>query len=90
MCLSVLVTGQYGGLTMKGIYQFLNEKEDIQSIIKGVESNLDEQLIAGVSGSGRSIITSIVQQATKKRILLITHQLLHAQQLYDELIDLLN
>src|SRR5690606_3456491 len=62
-------------------------KEDIQSVVNGLNNGLKEQLIAGVSGSARSMLVSIVQQSVERPVLLITHQLVHAQELYDDLVE---
>ncbi len=74
---------------IKGIHQFLLEKEDFQSIVKGIADGMKEQLVAGLSGPARSMLASIVHEATKRPVLLITHQLLQAEQLYDDLAELL-
>lgn len=75
---------------MKDINKFLSGEEDVRSIIEGIKSGLNEQLVAGLSGSSRSIFASILQQATEKPILLVTHQLIHAQRLYEDLYELQN
>ncbi|MEN2766719.1 transcription-repair coupling factor [Ornithinibacillus xuwenensis] len=75
---------------MKGFNQYLQAKEDIHSIISGVNSGLKEQLVAGLSGSARSMLVSAVEASTSQPILLITYQLVQAQQLYDDLTVLLD
>jgi len=70
---------------MKGIHSFLRNKEDIQSIIGGIKSGLREQLVAGLSGSAKALLVSIVDESIHKPVLLITNQLIQAQQLYDDL-----
>ncbi|MBO1004453.1 transcription-repair coupling factor [Pseudogracilibacillus auburnensis] len=75
---------------MKGIYHFLKEKEDIQSVIDGISTGLNEQLVAGLSGTARSLFISTIDQAQQKKTLIVTHQLIHAQQLYDDLIEFSN
>src|SRR5690625_188523 len=70
---------------MKGIHSFLRNKEDIQSIIGGIKSGLKEQLVAGLSGSAKALLVSIVDESIHKPVLLITNQLIQAQQLYDDL-----
>lgn len=72
---------------MNELYQYLKEKEDINSIIDGISAGFKEQLVAGLSGTARSFFVSILERAQKKKTLIITHQLLHAQQLYDDLIE---
>lgn len=73
---------------MKGINEFLRSKEDIVSIINGVTSGMKEQLIAGLSGSARGLLVSIIHESVNKPILLVTHQLAQAQQLYDDLLEM--
>ncbi|SDJ72474.1 transcription-repair coupling factor [Salimicrobium halophilum] len=70
---------------MNGVKDFLRPQEDIASIIDGVKGGVKEQMVAGVSGTSRSMLVSIVQEAVDKPVLLITHQLNQAQQLYEDL-----
>src|SRR5699024_1277832 len=70
---------------MKGINNFLHSTEDVQSILGGIHNGMKEQLVAGLSGSARSLLISIVNESINKPILLVTHQLTQAQQLYDDL-----
>ena len=70
---------------MKGIHQYLQSKEDIQAIINGVTDGMEEQLVAGLSGSARGLLVSLIHESVDRPILLITHQLVQAQQLYDDL-----
>lgn len=72
---------------MKELYQYLSEKEDIQSIVEGISTGLQEQLVAGLTGTARSLFVASVDQAYPKRKLIVTHQLIHAQQLYEDLIE---
>jgi transcription-repair coupling factor (superfamily II helicase) len=70
---------------MKGINQFLQSTEDVKSLIGGIKSGMKEQLAAGLSGSARSLLVSLVNASVNKPVLLVTHQLVQAQQLYDDL-----
>src|SRR5699024_8146275 len=74
-----------GDFIMKGINNYLQSKEDIQSILSGISGGMKEQLVAGLSGSARSLLISILNESIKKPILIITYQLVQAQQLYDDL-----
>jgi transcription-repair coupling factor (superfamily II helicase) len=73
---------------MKSIHRYLADKEDIRSIIDGIEMGMNEQLVAGLAASARSMLVSAVKEAANKPILLITHHLSQAQQLYDDLLEL--
>lgn len=70
---------------MKGINQYLQSTEDIQSILSGLSEGMKEQLVAGLSGSARSLLISILNESINRPILLVTYQLVQAQQLYDDL-----
>src|SRR5699024_974569 len=74
------------GFIMKGINNYLKSKEDVSSIIDGVSNGLGEQLIAGLSGSAKSLLISILSESLNKPILFVTYQLVQAQQLYDDLV----
>lgn len=74
---------------MKGIINLFNKQDDIQSVISGLEAGLKEQLIAGLSGSARTVFLASVYQQMKKPILVVTHNLLQAQKLYDDVVSLL-
>ncbi|WP_405098253.1 transcription-repair coupling factor [Oceanobacillus sp. FSL H7-0719] len=73
---------------MNGINAFLQSKEDIQSIISGISNGMKEQLVAGLSGSARSMLVSVINESTNRPVLLVTHQLIQAQQLYDDLSEM--
>ncbi len=73
---------------MKAINTFLQSKEDVQSIISGLADGMKEQLVAGLAGSARSMLVSVMNESTHRPVLLVTHQLIQAQQLYDDLLDL--
>lgn len=73
---------------MKGINAFLQSKEDVQSIISGISNGMKEQLVAGLAGSARSMLVSVINESTNRPVLLVTHQLIQAQQLYDDLLEL--
>ncbi|WP_164670626.1 transcription-repair coupling factor [Virgibacillus doumboii] len=73
---------------MKGINEFLRSKDDVESVINGISNGMKEQLVAGLSGSARSLLVSIINESLNKPVLLVTHQLVQAQQLYDDLAEL--
>jgi transcription-repair coupling factor (superfamily II helicase) len=75
---------------LKGLKSLFLEQEDVNSIISGVQEGLKEQLIAGLSGSSRTVLTAAIYEQMKRPILFITHNLLQAQKLYDDIVNLLS
>jgi transcription-repair coupling factor (superfamily II helicase) len=75
---------------LEGLKSLFLKQEDIRAVISGVEEGLKEQLIAGLSGSSRTVFTASIYEQMKRPILLVTHNLLQAQKLYDDLVNLVS
>ncbi|MDR4950294.1 transcription-repair coupling factor [Neobacillus cucumis] len=75
---------------MNGLTSLFLKQEDIHSVIAGIEEGLREQLIAGLSGSSRTVLTAAVYEQMNRPIMLVTHNLLQAQKLYDDLVNLVS
>lgn len=73
---------------MKRFSEFLQEREDVQSVIDGIASGLNEQLVAGLTGTARPLFISAMTKSLGRKTLVVTHQLLHAEQLYEDLLAL--
>ncbi|MFB6469331.1 transcription-repair coupling factor [Cytobacillus sp. Hz8] len=75
---------------MLGLKHLFKELDDTKSVISGIEEGIKEQLIAGFSGSSRAVFLSSIFEQTRKSMLIVTHNLLQAQKLYDDFSTLLN
>ncbi|EUJ28807.1 transcription-repair coupling factor [Listeria floridensis FSL S10-1187] len=75
---------------MKGLKQLIYEQKEIRDIVKAVDNKNESQLVTGLSGSARALFASVIEGATKRPILLVTHNLYHAQKLYDDLLSLMD
>lgn len=60
---------------MNGIHDFLRSNEDVSSVIDGISNGMNEQLVAGLSGSARSLFVSVLDESLKRPVLLVTHHL---------------
>jgi transcription-repair coupling factor (superfamily II helicase) len=78
-----------GGDIVLSLHHYFIENQDIRSIIDGVEAGLKEQLVAGLSGSARSVFLASLYKETGKSLLIVTHNLFQAQKVYDDLVQLL-
>ncbi|QQK74276.1 transcription-repair coupling factor [Salicibibacter cibarius] len=74
---------------MKAITQKLMENKHIQSIEEGLENGLHEQLLTGLSGSAKTILSSALYHLGRKPQVLVTYNLLQAQKWQEDLSDLL-
>ncbi|NPC94950.1 transcription-repair coupling factor [Bacillus sp. WMMC1349] len=74
---------------MKNIQFYVAESDDFKSIVSGLNEGLKEQLLAGLSGSARSVFTSALSMETKRPLLIITHNLYQAQKITDDLTGLI-
>ena len=72
---------------MQALKDYLRKSDDIQSVIEGIRSGITEQLVAGLSGSARAMLASLLNETADKKTIIVTHQLSQAQQLYDDLVE---
>ena len=75
---------------MYGLKQLFTGQDDTRSVIAGIEEGLKEQLVAGLSGSARTVFLASIYSETKRPLLIVTYNLLQAQKLYDDLVQLVN
>ncbi|WP_075979830.1 transcription-repair coupling factor [Bacillus massilinigeriensis] len=75
---------------MLGLKRLFKELDDMKSVISGIDEGIKEQLIAGLSGSSRAVFLSSIFEQTKKSLLIVTHNLLQAQKLFEDFSALLN
>ncbi len=66
------------------------ESNEFQSLIVGLKQGLKEQLVTGLSGSVKQILFSSLFQLEEQPIILVTHNLLQAQKVYDDLAELID
>jgi transcription-repair coupling factor (superfamily II helicase) len=75
--------------SMNGLKSLISKNNDVQSLVSGIEEGLKEQLVAGLSGSSRAMLIASVYEETKRPILVVTHNLLQAQKIHEDLFGLL-
>ena len=73
---------------MQSLQHYFYENDDFQTILQGIQGGLKEQLVAGLSGSARSLFTSSLFKHADKPLLVITHNLFQAQKIYEDLTNL--
>jgi transcription-repair coupling factor (superfamily II helicase) len=74
---------------MKGLITSFSQQEELKTIINGMHEGLKEQLVAGLSGSARTLYLASIYEQTQKSLLVVTHNLLQAQKLYDDLASII-
>jgi transcription-repair coupling factor (superfamily II helicase) len=74
---------------MKGLITSFSQQEELKTIINGMQEGLKEQLVAGLSGSARTLYLASIYEQTQKSLLVVTHNLLQAQKLYDDLVSII-
>ncbi len=73
---------------LAGLKQSFYRNDDIATVINGINEGLREQLIAGLSGSARTVLMASIYNETKQPLLIVTHNLYQAQKIYDDLTTL--
>ena len=74
---------------MKRLQHLLGDNKDIRSITDGLQEGLREQLLAGLSGSSRSLFMASLYEQTNRPLLIVVPNLLHAQKIYEDLTSVL-
>ncbi|MFA8438978.1 transcription-repair coupling factor [Pueribacillus sp. YX66] len=73
---------------MLALRHYFQSGNEIGSVINGVEAGLKEQLIAGLTGSARTLFVATLYERTKRPQLVVTHNLFQAQNVYEDLVEL--
>lgn len=73
---------------MFGLKKIFTSQNDILTIISGIDEKIKEQLVTGLSGSARTVFMASVFEKTMRPQLIVTYNLLQAQKLYDDLVQL--
>ncbi len=74
---------------MESLASLLINHKDVDSVLSGINLNLHEQLLTGMSGSARSLFMAGVHEYTGRNTVVITHNQLQAQKLFEDLSSLL-
>ncbi len=74
---------------MDSLQNFFIKHQDVSSVLAGVDMNLREQLVTGLSGSARSLFVAGIFEYTALPTIVVTPNLLQAQKMYDDLHSLL-
>lgn len=77
-----------GEIRLQHLYKMLVNHVDVQSIMVGIEEGLKEQLVAGLSGSARAAFIATTYTEKKKSMVVVTHNLLQAQKLQEDLLGM--
>ncbi|MBC2296816.1 transcription-repair coupling factor [Listeria welshimeri] len=75
---------------MKGLQQLIYEQKDIRAVLNALDEKEKSQLVTGLTGSSRALFASVVEGASKRPVVFVTHNLYHAQKLYDDLLSLMD
>ena len=59
--------------------------QDFQALVSGVRAGLHDQLVSGLAGSSRTLMIAALKQELDRPILVITHNMLAAQKLAEDL-----
>ncbi len=82
--------GYKGGTTaLLGLKRFFLEDDDVRAVLNGIEAQLSEQMVSGLSGSARTLLLASIYELTKRPQIVVTNNLFQAQKLYDDLVSLI-
>ncbi|MGD9677800.1 MAG: transcription-repair coupling factor [Vulcanibacillus sp.] len=70
------------------ILEKFSSSKEYQAIITGLKEGLTEQLVTGLSGSTKNILLAALYKEEKRPVIIITHNLLQAQKVFEDLNEL--
>lgn len=71
-----------------GLKKFFLQDDDVRAVLDGIEAQLSEQMVSGLTGSARALLLASVFEQSKRPQLVVTSNLFQAQKLYDDLVSL--
>ncbi|MFV9511729.1 transcription-repair coupling factor [Tepidibacillus sp. LV47] len=72
------------------LLQRFASSSEFQSILTGLKSGLKEQLVTGLSGSAKQMLVASLFNEEKRQVIVVTHNLLQAQKVYDDLAEMVD
>ncbi|WP_114572223.1 transcription-repair coupling factor [Exiguobacterium flavidum] len=73
---------------MKQLQNLLLGMPEIKTVRERFRSGAKAQLITGLMNTGKALFVAGIYEETKRRFVLVTHNMFQAQKLYDDLIEL--
>ncbi|KEO83120.1 transcription-repair coupling factor [Tumebacillus flagellatus] len=74
---------------MQSLVQVMRTDQDFQRVLNGCLEGLTEQLITGLTGSAQQLCLAGLRGSLARPLLIVTHNTGRAQQMYEDLIELL-
>ncbi|WYQ42536.1 transcription-repair coupling factor [Bacillus sp. FSL W7-1321] len=75
---------------MLGLQQLVGSVKEVRAVAKGIENDMNEQLLTGLTGSARTVVSAALFRETGRSQLVVTHNLYQAQKIYEDLVELLD
>ena len=72
---------------MQALIRYFSLGDDFQNVQTALDNGIKEQLISGLSNSSRTLFMSALHQNLERPILIITHNLHHAEKVYEDLLE---
>ncbi len=79
----------WGGIALIGLRSYFTNNGEVKTIASGYREGLVEQLVAGLSGSARSLFMAAMYKETFQPQLVVTHNLFQAQKVFEDLTELI-
>ena len=86
----LIITREGKEANMDILLKKFTSSTEFQSILTGLASGLKEQLVTGLSGSAKQFMFASLYTEEKRQVIIITHNLLQAQKVYDDLSEIID
>lgn len=76
-------------LSLQSLIQVIAAESDFQLLKKGFEQGLHEQMVTGLTGAAKHLYMAGLRASLARPFLIVTSSMQQAQQIYDDLVELL-
>jgi transcription-repair coupling factor (superfamily II helicase) len=71
-------------VSLRGIVDALENHEGFSSLVSGLRRGYDRQVVTGASSSAKSLLASLVREATGRSVLVVTSNVVEAEKIVEE------
>ncbi len=70
---------------MKALIEAFAADQDVQNIMTGIRKGMKEQMVSGLAGSARQVMSAVIRNELDRPLLIMTHNMFAAQKIAEDL-----
>ncbi|MBD2848309.1 transcription-repair coupling factor [Paenibacillus sp. IB182496] len=78
-----------GAARLKALMEAFTADHDFQTVMSGIQQGMREQMVSGLAGSSRQVMTAALHEELRRPLLILTHNMFAAQKIAEDLQEIL-